>query len=61
MAKQTPRLLLANNRVRISASLKPGMDDELARIAEEDGMNKSQVLQKILTQEVARRRRRKNV
>ena len=44
-------------RIRISASMRPGMDLELDRIAAEDGMNKSQVLQKILCKEIARRRR----
>ena len=44
-------------RIRISASMRPGMDLELDRLAAEDGMNKSQVLQKILCKEIARRRR----
>ena len=37
--------------------MRPGMDLELDRLAAEDGMNKSQVLQKILCKEIARRRR----
>jgi len=49
-----------SGRVRISASLKPGLDKELGRIADEDGINKSQVLQVILTKEIARRRRLKS-
>ncbi len=48
------------NRVRISASLKVGLDKELGRIADEDGINKSQVLQGILTKEILRRRRLKS-
>lgn len=47
------------NRIRISASMMPGMDKELERIAIEDGMNKSQVLQKMLEKEIIRRSRRK--
>ena len=48
------------NRVRISASFKPGMEIELAKLAEAEGMNKSQLLEKILTQEVKRRSRLKS-
>jgi len=61
--KQNPQPDLKRNgsgRVRISASLKPGLDKELSRIADEDGINKSQVLQVILTKEIARRRRLKS-
>ena len=61
--KQNPQPDLKRNgsgRVRISASLKPGLDKELGRIADEDGINKSQVLQVILTKEIARRRRLKS-
>ena len=49
-----------SNRVRISASFKPGMDKELGRIADEDGVNKSQVLQQMLAKEIIRRRRLKS-
>ena len=48
---------IGTGRVRISASLKPGLEIELGKIAEEDGINKSQVLQRILTKEIIRRRR----
>jgi hypothetical protein len=48
---------IGTGRVRISASLKPGLEIELSRIAAEDGINKSQVLQRILTKEIIRRRR----
>ncbi len=44
------------NRVRISASLKPGLEKELKRIAIEDGMNKSQVLAQMLIKELSRRK-----
>jgi hypothetical protein len=58
--KQNPNPNVKRNgtgRIRISASMRPGMDLELDRLAAEDGMNKSQVLQKILCKEIARRRR----
>ncbi len=48
---------IGTGRVRITASLKPGLEIELSKIAEEDGINKSQVLQRILTKEIIRRRR----
>jgi hypothetical protein len=58
--KENPTSKVKRNgtgRIRISASMRPGMDLELDRLAAEDGMNKSQVLQKILCKEIARRRR----
>jgi len=48
---------IGTGRVRITASIKPGLEIELGKIAEEDGINKSQVLQRILTKEIFRRRR----
>ncbi len=51
---------IGTGRVRISASLKPGLEIELSRIAAEDGINKSQVLAQILTKEIVRRRRLKS-
>ncbi len=59
---KTPEDLKRNGtgRVRISASLKPGMDKDLEMIAMNDGINKSQVLQQLLSKEIVRRRRRKS-
>ena len=51
---------IGTGRVRISASLKPGLEIELSRIAAEDGINNSQVLAQILTKEIVRRRRLKS-
>jgi len=51
---------IGTGRVRISASLKPGLEIELSKIAAEDGINKSQVLAQILTKEIVRRRRLKS-
>ena len=60
--QKTPAELkrIGTGRVRISASLKPGLEKELDRIAVEDGINKSQMLQRILTKEILLRRRRKS-
>ena len=61
--KQNPNPNLSRNgsgRVRISASLKPGLEIELSRIAAEDGINKSQALQRLLTKELVRRSRLKS-
>lgn len=47
-------------RIRMSASMKPGMDKHLEMIAIEDGMNKSQVIQQLIAKEIKRRRRSKS-
>ena len=51
---------IGTGRVRISASLMPGLEIELGRIAAEDGINKSQALQQLLTKELVRRSRLKS-